>query len=149
MEYRLAQTRMAGTSLHVMFADDTILLAASKLQQARMIADTKRLLAVRGLKLSSDKCVVQTNDPTVDLVALHVAGEDFPMASAEEGFKVLGTQLTLLGRTTCEVKACISAAWSKLRSGYLSNSGIGGWSFGMPWRLRLLARQQQLQASRI
>ena len=44
---------------------------------------------------------------------VHIDGEAVPMVPPSVGFKVLGTQFTLQGRTAVEVKARISAAWAK------------------------------------
>ena len=95
---------------YIMFADDTTLFAASRLQLVRMIDDAKRLLAEHGLKLNAEKCAVQTTKQTSGLVSLHVGGEAIPVVAAHVGFKVLGTQFTLLGRTTSELRMRVSAA---------------------------------------
>ena len=48
-------------STHAMFADDTTLLASSRKNLCKTIRDTKDALAVHGLSLNIDKCMVQTN----------------------------------------------------------------------------------------
>ena len=78
-----------------------------------MIKDVQAALAVHGLSLNMDKCMVQTSNPDVLLQDIMVNGQHIPMVCANVGFKVLGTQFTLRGRTSVELKCRIAAAWKK------------------------------------
>jgi hypothetical protein len=103
-----------GELTHVMFADDTTLLAGSRKQLAIMISEVKAVLLEHGLKLNASKCKIQTNDPNASLQPVRVDAEDvIPMVSASMGFAVLGTTFTLIGRTSAEIKSRIAAAWRK------------------------------------
>ena len=95
---------------HVMFADDTTLFAASRPDLIRMVTDVKEALAHHGLNLNVDKCVAQTNCKEASVEPIVINGQLLPMVSAYEGFKVLGTQFTLLGRCSAEIRARISGA---------------------------------------
>ena len=44
---------------------------------------------------------------------MDVDGETIPIVPPTEGFKILGTVVTLSGRNTVELKARVSAAWGK------------------------------------
>ena len=96
-----------------MFADDTTLMAGSRAQIISMIRDVKAALAKHGLNLNMDKCEVQTNNVNVVAGSLVVDGQSIPIVQPEVGFKVLGTKVTLAGRTSAELSARISAAWGK------------------------------------
>ena len=101
---------------HAMFADDTTLFAASRATLQRMIKDVKEAMAAHGLSLNLDKCVVQTNRTGVTLKPLLVDGQSIPMICATKGFRVLGTQFTLVGNTSEEVRSRMAAAWAKFYS---------------------------------
>ena len=49
----------------------------------------------------------------VQLQPLDVDGQMIPMVSETAGFKILGTQWTLQGRTSAELHRRIAAAWRK------------------------------------
>ena len=102
-----------GRSAHAMFADDTTLLASSRKDICTMIKDTTDALALYGLSLNLDKCMVQTNRRRAMLKPLLVDGHEMPMVSSNKGFKVLGTMFTFNGRTSAEFQARMSAAWGK------------------------------------
>ena len=57
----------------------------------------KTELIQHGLSLNMEKCLVQTNSATAHIAPINVEGQSIPMVTATEGFKVLGTQFTLLG----------------------------------------------------
>ena len=99
-----------------MFADDTTLFASSKRGLVTRINDVKEELAKHGLNLNLDKCVVQTNSGHVRTKSIVIEGQSIPIVSAEEGFKVLGTQFTLLGRCSVEVNKRMAAAWGKFHA---------------------------------
>ena len=101
---------------HAMFADDTTLFASSRKALIAMIKDVKAALAEHGLNLNIDKCVVQTSSSTATLKPMEIDGQCIPMVQASEGFKVLGTQFTLQGRTSAEFRSRIGAAWGKFHS---------------------------------
>jgi hypothetical protein len=103
-------------STHCMFADDTTLFASSKLHLIAMILDVRNALAQHGLNLNLEKCLVQSTSDDTRQGYLEVGGQHIPIVSAWEGFKVLGTQFTLLGRTSKELKCRISAAWAKFHT---------------------------------
>ena len=99
-----------------MFADDTTLFASSRRGLITMIKDVKAELAKHGLNLNLDKCVVQTNSGHVRANSIDIEDQSIPIVSAEEGFKVLGTQFTLLGRCSLELKKRMAAAWGKFHT---------------------------------
>ena len=101
-------------STHCMFADDTTLLASSRDSLIEMIKDVRSALAQHGLNLNLDKCLAQATSG--DTQPLIVEGAQIPMVSASEGFKVLGTQFTLLGRSSTDLKCRIAAAWAKFHT---------------------------------
>ena len=103
----------AALSTHAMFADDTTPFASSRASLVRMIQDVKLALSDHGLNLNIDKCVVQASTCNARCQPLLVDGVAVPMVPPSIGFKVLGTQLTLHGRTSAEFKARISASWAK------------------------------------
>ena len=102
-------------STHSMFADDTTLFASSRQTLKEMIKDVREGFGRHGLNLNLDKCIIQTNVNTRSLT-LAVGTESIPITPAAVGFKALGTQFTLSGRTSVEVKARIRAAWAKFHS---------------------------------
>ena len=73
-------------------------------------------LAEHGLNLNMDKCVVQTNRPGARVEPIKIDGHTIPMVCATVGFKVLGTQFTLLQRCSAELTARMSAAWGKFHA---------------------------------
>ena len=81
-----------------------------------MIRHVRDELAQHGLSLNMDKCVVQANSHRASVMPIDIDGQGIPMVPATEGFKVLGTQFTLLGRCSAEVRRRISAAWGKFHS---------------------------------
>ena len=99
-----------------MFADDVTLFAANRQQLLSMIRDVRDELAKHGLNLNMDKCQVQTNRPNAPIVPIKLDGADIPMVPSEVGFKLLGTQFTLIGRCSAELRLRISAAWGKFHA---------------------------------
>ena len=81
-----------------------------------MIKDVRYELTQHGLSLNMEKCLVQTNSATAHIAPINVEGQSIPMVTATEGFKVLGTQFTLLGKCSAELRHRISAAWGKFHS---------------------------------
>ena len=99
---------------HLMFADDTTLLATSRRALTTMIKETEEGLASYGLRLNIDKCQVQTNTTCIGRRSpIKIADATGKIVDAEQGFKILGTTFTLKGRTSAELKARIAAAWAK------------------------------------
>ena len=96
-----------------MFADDTVLLASSRKALIQMIKETIDALEEHGLALNLEKCKVQTNKPRTRLKPLAIGSGLIPMVRASDGFPVLGTIFTLIGRTSAELCARASAAWGK------------------------------------
>lgn len=105
-----------GQSTHAMFADDTTLFASSKKDLVTMIKDVRQALALHGLNLNVDKCLVQTNGAGTIPKHIEIDGQTIPIVSASEGFKVLGTQFTLRGRCSAELKCRMAAAWGKFHA---------------------------------
>ena len=101
-------------STHAMFADDTTLLASTRAGLIKMVRDVRSALAEHGLNLNMDKCLVQSTRPGAHLRPFIVDG--IPMVEATKGFKILGTQFTLEGRCSAEVKHRMAAAWGKFHS---------------------------------
>ena len=101
-----------------MFADDVTLLAAkaNTAQLVSIIKDVRDELQKHGLNLNMDKCLVQTNHPGVKVAPIKVDGTEIPMVSSSVGFKFLGTQYTLTGRCSAEIRARVAAAWGKLNA---------------------------------
>ena len=66
-----------------------------------------------GLNLNLDKCAVQTSNADAPIRPIEIDGQRIPIVSASSGFKVLGTQYTLQGRCTAEIKGRIATAWGK------------------------------------
>ena len=50
------------------------------------------------------------------MAPIKLDGQTIPMVCASEGFKVLGTQFTLTGRCSAEIRCRVSAAWGKFHS---------------------------------
>ena len=73
-----------------------------------MITDVKNALALHGLNLNLDKCCIETN-VDYENACLIVEGVCVPIVDPSEGFKILGTKLTLKGRTSAEVRSRINA----------------------------------------
>jgi hypothetical protein len=89
------------------------LFAANRAQLLSMIRDVRHELAKHGLNLNMDKCLIQTNMPGVTVAPIKVDGTEIPMVCASKGFKILGTQYTLVGRCSAEIRARIKMAWGK------------------------------------
>ena len=106
-------------STHAMFADDVTLFAANRAQLLSMIRDVRHELAKHGLNLNMDKCLIQTNMPGVTVAPIKVDGTEIPMVCASKGFKILGTQYTLVGRCSAEIRARIKMAWGKFHQLWL------------------------------
>ena len=101
---------------HAMFADDTTLFASSRKALIGMLKDVKAALAEHGLNLNVDKRLIQTSSVTAPKKPIEIDGQCIPMVQATEGFKVLGTQFTLQGRTSAEIRSRMGAAWAKFYS---------------------------------
>lgn len=101
---------------HAMFTDDTTLFASSRAHMTEMIKDVPAALEEHGLNLNVDKCLVQSTHPDVCMRPIVIDGQHISMVSSTEGFKVVGTQFTLQGRCSAEVKSHMSAAWGKCHS---------------------------------
>ena len=82
----------------ISFADDTTILASSRQSLTSMLKRVHDVFSQAGRKLNADKCKIMTNT-NVRTPTLHVLDMVFPIVSAYDGFKILGTQYTLLGRT--------------------------------------------------
>ena len=100
-------------STHVMVTDDTTLLASSRRGLTIMIWEVRDSLQQHGLKLNTDKCCVQTSQDGAKLRGFNIDVETIPMVSASQGFKILGTTLTMNGRTSVEVAQQLSCRWAK------------------------------------
>ena len=97
-----------------MFADDTTLIARSKRCLEKMLHEIQIERAKIGLYLNADKCCIQcSNTSACNKTSLVVDGSRFPVVSRDEGFKVLGTILTLNGNTKLEYEQRIRAAYGK------------------------------------
>ena len=94
------------------FADDTTLLAGSRQSLVSMLKQLRIVFSQAGLKLNADKCIVMTNT-NVRKSTLKVGDMEFPIVPADRGFKILGTQYCLFGRTCIELKQRISFAWGR------------------------------------
>eukprot|EP00973_Karenia_brevis_P004165 571263-Karenia_brevis.AAC.1 len=79
-----------------------------------MVRNVQEALAQHGLSLNVDKCLVQSTRN--DTRSLNIEGQLVPVVSASDGFKVLGTQFTLHGRSSKELQARIAAGWAKFHT---------------------------------
>ena len=98
---------------HVAFADDQTLLARIWLSMQRMLSTLKVALSKRGLALHPAKCKVQTNKgdwATRGEVTIE-PGFTVQVLPADEPLRLLGTDLSLLDATGCEIQNRISAGW--------------------------------------
>ena len=95
-----------------MLAGDTTLLASSR-WGLTMIQEVGDSLQQQGLKLNMDKCSVQTSQDGSKPRFFNIDGETIPMDSASQGLKMLGTTLTMNGRTSVEVAQQLSCRWAK------------------------------------
>jgi hypothetical protein len=103
-----------GRLTHLLFADDTTLVAKSKKDLIVMLKDIQSAFAKAGLTLNVSKCQIQTNAHTARTPKqIDVDGMRFPIVPPWEGFKILGTQFTAVGGTSKEVDLRIAAAWGK------------------------------------
>ena len=103
-----------GRVTHVLFADDTTLLARSRRALQHMLRDIKQAYFAAGLRLNASKCNVQTNTKVPTAVAtLHVDDLELPIVSSADGFMVLGTLFTLSGRVSKELKRRTACAWGE------------------------------------
>jgi len=85
---------------YLAFADDMTLFAQSKRAFKHMLADVIPELEAVGLRLNSDKCMVQCSEHTqYSQHQLTVDGKNFEVVSADVGFKVLGTTFALKNGT--------------------------------------------------
>jgi len=103
-----------GRLTHLLFADDTTLVAKSKKDLLVMLKDIQQAFAEAGLVLNVGKCQIQTNAHTARTPShVDLDGKRFPIVPPWEGFKILGTQLTAVNGTRRELDIRISAAWGK------------------------------------
>ena len=93
---------MTALRCFVSFADDTTVLAKSRQSLISMLRQIRVVFAEAGLKLNAGKCKVQTI-ARVRTTDLKVDDMVMPIMPVSEGFKILGTQFTLLGRTSVEL----------------------------------------------
>ena len=96
----------------ISFADDTTIVASSRQSLISMLKRLHDVFSEVGLKLNADKCKVMTNT-NVHTPALRVGDMIFPVVPAQAGFKILGTQYTLLGRTEAEFTYRLACAWGR------------------------------------
>ena len=67
--------------------------------------------------MNADKCKVQCSKPRPFGDSYLIAGDQkFPIVEREKGFAILGTALTLDGRTSVEFQHRVNAAWGKFHS---------------------------------
>ena len=104
-----------GCLSHLMFADDTTLLASSLQDLVIMILDVIEELRGCGLKLNLDKCTVQTNT-YYPHSHIEIGEMQVPVVGGSHGFKVLGVVWTLFGRMAKELRCRISAAWGRFHN---------------------------------
>ena len=103
-----------GRLTHILFADDTTLVAKSKRDLIVMLNDIQDAFAAAGVTLNVSKCMIQTNAHTNRTPPfIDVNGMQYPVVPPTIGFKVLGTRFTLSGGIAAEFDAKIAAAWSK------------------------------------
>ncbi len=106
-----------GRLTHLLFADDTTLVAKSKKALQAMLKDIREAFEKVGLKMNISKCKIQTNAHTKRTPShLQIDGLSFPIVPPTEGFKFLGTQFTLCGGVDAELDARIAAAWGKFHT---------------------------------
>ena len=99
---------------YAMFADDTTLIAKSKQALRVMIKDFCEALEKIGLNVNADKCKVQCSKARPFGDRIIQAGErNFPIVDRTEGFTILGTTVTLDGKTCSEFQHRLKAAWGK------------------------------------
>ena len=79
-----------------------------------MLADIQEAFGSAGLTLDVSKCKAQTNSHTARTPQyMDVNGMRYPIVHPKEGFRVLGTQFTLVGGVSTELDGRIAAAWGK------------------------------------
>ena len=101
----------------VIFADDTTLIARSNHTLRCMLRDAIDELQKIVLNLNADKCKVQCSKQSSQRNAsLKIQNLEFPIASPDEGFKMLGTIFTFNGNTHAEFQVRLDAGWSKFFS---------------------------------
>ena len=102
---------------YAMFADDTTIVAKSKRTLGNMLASIRHALAKVGLQMNSGKCSVQcvgkVASPGESII---LASDRYPLCGCNEGFKVLGTMITMNGNTNGEFEHRLRAGWAKFSS---------------------------------
>ena len=96
----------------ISFADDTTILASSRQSLVSMLKRLHDVFSEAGRKLNARKCMIMTNT-TVHIKFLRVGSMEFPIVSAWDGFKILGTIYTLFGRTDVEFDKRVACAWGQ------------------------------------
>ena len=139
MEIKIKFNCSSSFNCNYQIADSCFLenLAANRAQLISMIRDVRAALAEHGLNLHMDKFIVQTNRPGARVSTINIDRQSVVMVDASVGFKVLGTQFTLLGRCSAEIRSRISAAWGKFHSLWRLLGKRGG---NLNKRLRLFDR---------
>ena len=103
-----------GRLTHLLFADDTTLVAKSKKDLLVMLKDIQQAFAEARLVLNVGKCQIRTNAHTARTPShVDLDGKRFPIVPPWEGFKILGTQLTAVNGIRRELDIRISATWGK------------------------------------
>ena len=98
---------------YAMFADDTTLIAKSKRALAKMLTDIKNKLGSIGLHLNGSKCFIQCSGKQIEPgTQVELNGEKYPICSCSDGFKILGTIVTLDGGVSTEFEARLRAGWA-------------------------------------
>ena len=79
-----------------------------------MLRDIQEAFGAAGLSLNVSKCKIQTNAHTARTPQyMDVNGMRYPIVHPTVGFKVLGTQFTLIGGVSTELDGRIAATWGK------------------------------------
>ena len=103
---------------HLVYADDMTVLARSKVALGVMLGELVGKLRRYGLRLNTSKCKVQSTEIVhADVVVggkacLTCGGVSLEVVAPDVGFKVLGTQWTLVGGIREEFSKRIGKAWS-------------------------------------
>jgi len=102
---------------HLLFADDTTLIAKSKSALVEMISDFLQALSELGLNVNCDKCKVQTNRALRSSSAfLCFDGHRIPIVPRSEGFKILGAIISVNVGFALEFANRIACGWGKFHS---------------------------------
>ena len=100
-----------------MFADDTTLIAKSRKAIGIMLREIRDTLKDVGLHMNAGKCSVQCSGRSnAGGKGTQIQYQTIPILSCNEGFKVLGTMVTMNGNADIEFEARLAAAWAKFHS---------------------------------